>query len=537
MLSANPKNTNPLRLGEEARKIQSALRLAKSRDQFEFATEWAVRVEDLRRAMLYHQPNIVHFSGHGAGTEGLAFEENSGITHLVSGEALASLFELFRGTVECVLLNACYSEVQAQAIHQHVDYVVGMNQPIGDVAAIEFTAGFYDALGALEGYDYAFRMGCTAIQLKGSQENLTPVIKSRQSSVSVKKAVNSDIIISEKEVREGGFFSAGNVIFQNSRRGNVQPTLYQSEREPPSLLPYLPNRSDQESEIRKALQLLLKQVPPSPLVCIIHGNEFQSHDKFLERLRKFSLPRLLGLDPNQTVIKEYCLDWPTGLKNLDELREQLCHNLAYKVLGDCSASLKDTLEDTLEDINATFCEYTNPIIIHTHLLTEDWQQQGFEILNKLLEFWQNWPDLNPGQKLIICVFIKYQTQRQKHTERFSFVRIFSYLISFCKQRTYQNINNKISAKIKVINTSSNQAFNRLSCTVLSELTNINRMHVENWVRSEQTKQFVGEEMIQKLVDEVKDIFYRWEKQTSFNTIPMDDLADELTRLLKSLNRH
>jgi len=212
MLSANPKNTNPLRLGEEARKIQEALKLAKRREQFEIATFWAVRVEDLRRAMLDHQPNIVHFSGHGARTEGLAFEDNFGITQLVSGEALASLFELFRGIVECVLLNACYSEVQAQAIHQHVDYVIGMNQPIGDVAGIEFATGFYDALGAGESYDYAFRMGCNAIQLKGSQENLTPVIKSRPSSVSVKKAAKSDVM-SEKESRQK---SGGGILFNIS---------------------------------------------------------------------------------------------------------------------------------------------------------------------------------------------------------------------------------------------------------------------------------------------------------------------------------
>ncbi|NMG18836.1 hypothetical protein [Brasilonema bromeliae] len=135
------------------------------------------------------------------------------------------------------------------------------------------------------------------------------------------------------------------------------------------------------------------------------------------------------------------------------------------------------------------------------------------------------------------MFIKYQTKRQKHTERFSFGRIFWYLISFCKRRRYQSINNKIYTEIKVLNTSKFKHFNRLSFTVLSELTNINRTHVENWVRSEETKQFVGEVMIQKLVDEVKDMFYRWEKETSSDKIPMDDLADELTRLLKSLSRH
>jgi inactive STAND len=332
--------------------------------------------------------------------------------------------------------------------------------------------------------------------------------------------------LSVQEVREGGFFVAGNVIFQNSRLGNVQPTLYKSEREPPSLLPYLPNRSEQEFELGKALQLLLKQVPPHPLVCIIHGDEFQSHDKFLERLRKFSLPRWLGLDPNQTVIKEYPLNWPAGLKNLDELRERLRTYLADSVLGYSLSSL--------EEIHATFCKYPNPIIIHTHLLTEDWQQQGFEILNKLLEFWQNWPDLIPGQKLIICVFIKYQIKRQKHIKRFSFGWIFSYLKSFYKRYRYQSINNNISRQLEVLAASKIQHFDRLSCTVLPKLTGVRRTHVENWVRSEETKQFMGEVMIERLIDAVRDMFDNWEEQTSFDTIPMDDLAEELTRLLKSL---
>lgn len=185
ILSANPKDTNKLRLDEEVREIEAALERAKNRDKFNIVSKWAVRIDDLRRTLLDYKPNIVHFCGHGAGIEGLALEDNSGITQLVSREALANLFELFRGTVECVLLNACYSEVQAQAIYQHADYVIGMNQPIGDVAAIEFATGFYDALGAGESYDYAFRMGCASIYLKGNQEYSTPVLKSRPSSPSI----------------------------------------------------------------------------------------------------------------------------------------------------------------------------------------------------------------------------------------------------------------------------------------------------------------------------------------------------------------
>ena len=44
--------------------------------------------------------------------------------------------------IECVVLNACYSEVQADAIALHVPYLIGMNQAIGDSAAREFAVGF-----------------------------------------------------------------------------------------------------------------------------------------------------------------------------------------------------------------------------------------------------------------------------------------------------------------------------------------------------------------------------------------------------------
>ena len=56
----------------------------------------------------------------------------------VSTEALAGLFALFASSVECVVLNACYSAVQAEAIAEHIPHVIGMSQAISDQAAMEF---------------------------------------------------------------------------------------------------------------------------------------------------------------------------------------------------------------------------------------------------------------------------------------------------------------------------------------------------------------------------------------------------------------
>lgn len=50
--------------------------------------------------------------------------------------------------VECVLINAYYSEIQADAIVQYISYIIGMEKEIGDTAAVKFAVGFYDALGA-----------------------------------------------------------------------------------------------------------------------------------------------------------------------------------------------------------------------------------------------------------------------------------------------------------------------------------------------------------------------------------------------------
>jgi AAA-like domain/CHAT domain len=178
ILSANPTNTSKLRLDEEVREIQAGLERAKSRDKFEIITKFAVRSDDLRRALLDYEPEIVHFSGHGSGEDGLVLENATGQMQLVSTESLARLFGLFEKT-ECVLLNACYSEAQAEAIFRHVDCVIGMNQIIGDRAAIEFAVGFYDALGANRSYEDAYEFGCSAIALEGIPEFATPVLKSR----------------------------------------------------------------------------------------------------------------------------------------------------------------------------------------------------------------------------------------------------------------------------------------------------------------------------------------------------------------------
>ncbi|MDJ0899183.1 MAG: CHAT domain-containing protein [Xenococcus sp. MO_188.B8] len=181
ILASSPTDKARVRLGKEVQEIKKGLQRSKYKDEFTLEERWAVGPRDLHRALLDCNPQIVHFCGHASGENGLFLEDVSGKAQLVSTQALANLFKRFaeRG-LECVVLNACYTETQANEIAKHIDYVVAMNSAIGDNAAIQFAVGFYDELGAGWSYEDAYKGGCDEIALQGIPEEHTPVFKNFQ---------------------------------------------------------------------------------------------------------------------------------------------------------------------------------------------------------------------------------------------------------------------------------------------------------------------------------------------------------------------
>jgi WD40 repeat protein len=173
ILAANPADQPQLSLDLEVREIENVLR--SSRKHFEVKYHRAARRQDLRGALLHHRPSYVHFCGHGTGRDGIVLEGR-----LVDADALAGLFALFAPSIKCVVLNACYSTIQAHAIAKHIDFVVGMDRSIGDAAAIEFASAFYQGLGAGQPVEFAFALGRNAIQLASIPEHLTPQLLTRQ---------------------------------------------------------------------------------------------------------------------------------------------------------------------------------------------------------------------------------------------------------------------------------------------------------------------------------------------------------------------
>jgi hypothetical protein len=215
-LAANPTGASPLALGEEARAIQVELERSGYRDCFELETRWAVQPLDLLRELRKLKPTVVHFSGHGglspvstgvtgrrpsrdviaaAGLSddnelqrGLFFQGLDGRAQVVTAQALHETFGAAGSSVRLVVLSACYSDLQADALRAHVDCVVGMSGSIDDDAARNFAIGFYGGLGERESIAAAFRQGCAAISLEGLPGADRPKLRHRD-GVDVTKLV------------------------------------------------------------------------------------------------------------------------------------------------------------------------------------------------------------------------------------------------------------------------------------------------------------------------------------------------------------
>jgi hypothetical protein len=179
-MSANPAGTPTLNLDEEAREIEAKIRGADYRESLELITKWAIRPNDLLQALNQHKPHIVHFSGHGSPTEEIILLDDQREPKPVTKEALVSLFHALKDNILLVVLNACFSRPQAEAITQEIDCVIGMSRAIGDEAAITFAASFYRAIGFGRSVKQAFDQGKTALLLDGIREQNTPALLTRE---------------------------------------------------------------------------------------------------------------------------------------------------------------------------------------------------------------------------------------------------------------------------------------------------------------------------------------------------------------------
>lgn len=176
IITSAPKCMQSLRTDKELKKILFVMKQsAKLRDEFQVEILPAATAEELSRELIVWHPYIVHFAGHGS-HDGIFVEDEDERSVLFPTHALANLMKPLSDQVECVILNACHSLIPAQEIVKNIHFVVGMKQAVFDEAAIVFTRGFYEAIGAGYSIEKAFELGKAVLSRNHLNESDIPVL-------------------------------------------------------------------------------------------------------------------------------------------------------------------------------------------------------------------------------------------------------------------------------------------------------------------------------------------------------------------------
>lgn len=173
-LAADPDNVTHLSLSRELREIQLSLRLSNLGERFHLEVRTAATPQDLREALIGLKPNIVHLAGHGV-SDAIILQDDSGRAQPVDAETLAALFGGAGYMPDCLLISASMSASLAKVLAGVVKWVIAFGM-LSDESAVHFSSGFYQALGAGQSIEQAFRFGSVAIRLQGSSEGDEPML-------------------------------------------------------------------------------------------------------------------------------------------------------------------------------------------------------------------------------------------------------------------------------------------------------------------------------------------------------------------------
>ncbi|MFN7929263.1 MAG: TIR domain-containing protein [Blastocatellia bacterium] len=266
----------------------------------------------------------------------------------------------------------------------------------------------------------------------------------------------------------------------------------------PSLLPYLCNRSEQETLLGTELRRQQQGKPRRPFVCVIHGDEMECHGDYLDRLRCHSLPKFLNLEARQQSVRHCELSWPTNFVSQEDFIARLWQRLGESLLENGAA--------TPEEIFAYIARHEEPLMLFSHVLTEDLETCGERSLQALFTFCDQWQDLPPGRLVFYSLCLKYQ--------RYPNVRLWDF-----RKKKLRQLNSQMNAWLSQLQFGK---WSGLHGLVLPELRAIARRDVETWSRTALVRNYC-----QVQEREIRQLYERTELCNEDGHIAMEALAEEL----------
>jgi Effector-associated domain 11/CHAT domain len=164
-MAASPQDSCRLQVDKEYQIIDERLRASGERDAFDLLNpKFAMTIVNMKQAF-FDNPTaeIVHFAGHGD-IGGICIADDTNNTIQIPNSVLERHFKKYKDAVKVVILSCCYSATQAELLSNLGFYVVGTDEPVGDVSALEFTKGFYLGLCENTSIEDAFDTGLDILE-------------------------------------------------------------------------------------------------------------------------------------------------------------------------------------------------------------------------------------------------------------------------------------------------------------------------------------------------------------------------------------
>lgn len=266
-----------------------------------------------------------------------------------------------------------------------------------------------------------------------------------------------------------------------------------------TLLPFLPNRKDQEFKLGKAIRAHSNH--QRPLICLIYGETQECSDMFMKCLEQGHLAKLV---PQQ--VQEGLKSCPFDcdiFHSVNELHEKMLAGLGEQLCDDTFASREEVAQAIMREQRL--------VILSTNFCHQDWRRgEGINMIHGFLDFWEDWPNVvNQKHLILVCVTVNYQTDATTSLLR----RLFK------TSSLHQEIKDAFANLEKNLNRPN------VNVVVLPELVSVEQQQVENWARVH----------AQKCCDNVDEILLKIQelfKKRATQRMAMQPLAEELKKMLR-----
>ncbi len=408
-----------------------------------------------------------------------------------------------RGTAEKVILDIKHSPVAME--HYNSTNEKPLDQCLKDVRNCDIFVGIYAfRYGFIpDGHDKSITHLEYDEALKEGKELLLFLI---DEVVSLPKKHIDDDQTKVKEFRE--IIGKERVVtiiedlkdFGASLSASIQNANPDPDRRPTQvispILPYLADRSAQAAELELTLDECEDSLHEKPMICVIHGNELECHNKFIERLEEVMLPELLD-GPGKVPVEMTMVEWPSMKANTKIRYKKLINNINSALTGNRQARMEEVKEKLDNKIKPQMVSFMLPVAA--------WEKNEVELIRKWLEYWDQFPDLNGGRKLMVFLSIKYKDIPDKETEGAEY------------------FTNRNKSAGNFIDTLNYEEYTNIVGLTMEELKAVTYSDVDSWLDTH-SKKFCDDSKLRKLIMG----FYN---NRGHRDVPMLDLAVKLNEFM------